>query len=218
MIYSPAEIEGLLAKVTPEPWWFDGYCYIFAKQPDGNCYPMIADYDTDEAYLLRMRGVGAGLVENGQQKANAEFIAAAPTIVRQLLARVKELETAGRAEIHELSTVLTETEAERDTARTELVAAHQQITEQEGDLASCHSTYATVRDALATVTEQRNSLLATLGTRTARELEMIAEVEWATRQEVIRIVQNEFRFVHGDAALLEHIVDKLERAQKGEGE
>lgn len=198
MIYSPAEIEDLLAQITPGEWTLE------------QGFICSGGYD---------RGVSIARIDTDLAAGNdGPFIAAAPSIVRQLLARVKELETAGRAEIHELSTVLTETEAERDTARTELVAAHQQITEQEGDLASCHSTYATVRDALATVTEQRNSLLATLGTRTARELEMIAEVEWATRQEVIRIVQNEFRFVHGDAALLEHIVDKLERAQKGEGE
>jgi hypothetical protein len=100
--YSTADIEGLLSRITQGEWWFDDYCYIFAKQPSGDCYPMIADYDTDEAYLLRMRGVGAGLVENGQQKVNAEFIAAAPTIVRQLL-------------------------TERDTARTELAAAQARI-------------------------------------------------------------------------------------------
>lgn len=78
-------IEAMLQKITPGEWWYDGYCYVFARQPDGNCYPMITDFDTDEAYLTRMRGVGAGLVENGQQDANANFIAAAPTIVRSLL-------------------------------------------------------------------------------------------------------------------------------------
>lgn len=53
---------------------------------------MITDFDTDEAYLTRMRGVGAGLVENGQQDANANFIAAAPTIVRSLLDQNAELQ------------------------------------------------------------------------------------------------------------------------------
>lgn len=83
------QVEELLAKATPGRWWFDGYCYIFAKQPDGNCYPMIADFDSDEAYLTRMRGVGAGLVENGQQEANAKLIAAAPELLRRMVERDK---------------------------------------------------------------------------------------------------------------------------------
>jgi hypothetical protein len=48
-------------------------------------------------------------------------------LVAQLLARVKELETAGRAEIHDLAMALTEAEAERDTARNELTAAQAKI-------------------------------------------------------------------------------------------
>lgn len=85
------EVEELLAKATPGQWWYDGYCYIFARQPDGNCHPMIADFDSDEAYLTRMRGVGAGLVENGQQEANAQLIAAAPDLLRHLVDENKAL-------------------------------------------------------------------------------------------------------------------------------
>lgn len=90
------------ANFTQGEWWYDGYCYIFAKQPDGNTYPMIADFDTDEAYLARMRGVGAGLVENGEQAANAQLISAAPDLLAVVRRFVRiHIEMSSTSEAHE---------------------------------------------------------------------------------------------------------------------
>lgn len=76
------------SKHTPGPWHTDDYGYIWACHPEGGDQ-MIADhviededdYDNEKAYLARMRGIGAGLKENGQMDANAKLIAAAPCLL-----------------------------------------------------------------------------------------------------------------------------------------
>ena len=70
-----------MSKYTPGPWEFDshGGCF-YVLGPKGE---MIADGDTDEGYITRMRGVGRGATEE-EQGANARLIAASPDLLAEL--------------------------------------------------------------------------------------------------------------------------------------
>lgn len=69
---------------TPTPWHL-GYGYIWGPQME-----MIGDMEAEEAYVLRMRGVGGNLPID----ANAVFIVEAVNNYDALRARCNELEAA----------------------------------------------------------------------------------------------------------------------------
>lgn len=76
---------------TPGPWTaheHGGDWYVFSDQA------MVADGELDEPWITRMRGIGRGATV-AEQRANAELIAQAPDLARELAAareRVKALE------------------------------------------------------------------------------------------------------------------------------
>jgi hypothetical protein len=82
------------AKHAPGPWIYDshgGCFYVWGKG-----HAMVADGDTEEGYITRMRGVGRGATVE-EQEANARLIAAAPDLLReaqQALAFLEDLEAS----------------------------------------------------------------------------------------------------------------------------
>lgn len=84
---------------TPGPWTAHecaGTFYVFAA--DGQW--MVADGETEEAWLTRIRGVGRGATED-EQRANAELIASAPDLTR-LLAAEKQARQAAQVSRNEM--------------------------------------------------------------------------------------------------------------------
>lgn len=78
---------------TPGPWTAHecaGTFYVFA---DGQW--MVADGETEEAWITRIRGVGRGATAE-EQRANAELIAKAPEFARLLAAEQQARQAAER--------------------------------------------------------------------------------------------------------------------------
>ncbi len=97
-----SDIKEILSKISTLPWETDGY-YIWA---DG--MQMVADFplegaSEDKNNIARIRGVGRGASDD-ELDANANFIAAAPQIISDLLEQVEaqSAELKRRDELNEL--------------------------------------------------------------------------------------------------------------------
>lgn len=149
MTYTTEQIKKMLGKITPGEWVADEWKYTQGHTEEDGAYVRVnIPYGEDSA---DRRDMVCGYAHNGIELADAQFIAASPAIVRQLLEKIEDL---GKME-----------QIQKDNSRAQFKAMHEKIEELEYDkevlninIESKDSTIAVINSTLRRARERIEAL------------------------------------------------------------